>query len=517
MSKANGFLEINASMRSIKELDSARRVAWCLLFIAIAMTVFTVTKWVGNDYLWFDESGQFFMAKGLNHYSAPYSTEGSVASSINENRFYNLDPGGFTLLLRGWTNVSNDVVWLRMLPLLFYLIAIVATYKTLAFYVIDKLWRTIITFGLLGLNIVALLLAPMIRAYSMEVCGSMLTLWWLHYLESQNRRSRLFLMSVLMSIFCTSRYGFVVFAFGVALYVLWWIFRHNELRSAIGKAMAFALPLLSTVAAIYFFETRFQNANASCPTYLSTLFSRPVFLFIYPLSWIVYGALACIVIQYKKTQGLPLLYKIMVIEILLFMGLSISNAYPWNMQRAISLMLPAMMIIGVAAYEKLKRYKYADVACASVLLVSSCAVSFAPWVQQYPQLKVTQGEEVAELIEYMRSHKQSTAFVEAVYAPDIRFLYEYGALKQCAEADGYPQRFVFQNGDPCNEADANSIVGPFFDETTCDVMIHANFQATFNKRDTSLSVKRSEDYELVPKYQHLWRKKMLNCDSLTVQ
>ncbi len=503
-----GLLEIDIAMWGIKTLKANRFFAWTVLLSAIFFIVWTLFEWFFNSYLSFDESGQFFMSKGLNHYSAPYSSEGTLLDALRENRFYNLDPGGFTFLLWFWSSVSDHVVWLRLLPFFFYLAAIVGVYRLLAFYVSDKIWRVAITVLLLGINLVALLMAPLLRAYSMEVCGCVWTLFFLHRLSEKNTIGNFFLLSLFLSFFCTSRYGFVLFAFGVALYVLAWIFKHNERQNALLKALVFGLPTLMTVVAIFLVETQYQNAQATCPSYLSTLRSNPLFMVVYPLSWIVYASVVCVILRYKKTRRFPALYVITLIEIAIYALCSLLDIYPWNMQRSISLMLSCLLVVSVEFYYGWGKNQMVMMAGAVLLLFAALFIAFSSTVRKYPQLNITQGNEVGELVSYMRQHKKDTCFVEAIYVPDVRFLYEYGIRKDSAAEEGYPDRYVFQNGDPSDGNDSQrEYIGPYFDETTCDVMVHAAFQNVFNKRDTSIDVQRPEEYELVPGCQYLWRKK----------
>lgn len=69
---------------------------------------------------WFDESGQFWIAKGLDHGSKPLSPDGNFYQSILANRRMSLDPGGFTLILRNWISLfGNSASTLHLLPFYF--------------------------------------------------------------------------------------------------------------------------------------------------------------------------------------------------------------------------------------------------------------------------------------------------------------------------------------------------------------------------------------------------------------
>ena len=85
----------------------------------------SLTDW----YLWYDEAGQFYISKGLHHNSKPFTSYLGVANVIYNNRYFNLDPGGFSVLLNYWSMGSNHYAYLRLLPLLFFLAFIFVAYK----------------------------------------------------------------------------------------------------------------------------------------------------------------------------------------------------------------------------------------------------------------------------------------------------------------------------------------------------------------------------------------------------
>ena len=153
---------------SFKQLLSKLFVP-CVAVVYIGMLVFSV-RYEMNPYLWFDEAGQFWIAKGLNHDSDPMSATGGILEVIKNNQNYNLDPGGFSLLLHFWSFVGNGYLWLRLLPFLFFVLTIIG------FIYLAYRWTgnkyTAVLMGFIPMII------PMIyheafevRAYSMEVLG----------------------------------------------------------------------------------------------------------------------------------------------------------------------------------------------------------------------------------------------------------------------------------------------------------------------------------------------------------
>ncbi len=482
-------------------------MAWVLLVGSMMVMVCGFGWLFVNDYLWFDESGQFFMAKGLSHGSVSYSSEGTLWDALVANRMNNLDPGGFTVLLRWWSEVSNNGIWLRMLPILFYVVGMVCAYKLIAPLVKERLWRVAIVYGVFVLNFVVLLMGPMLRAYSMELCGTMLTLLLLQRKDWRRNVGWTFVLSIVLCFFCTSRYGFLLFAFGVSLYVLKEI-GHEGMMSKmerLGRMMLYGVPLLLTVGVIYMVETRYQNASASCPAYVSTLGGRPTFFIIYPLSWVMY-AFVYLVWRRKRKSG-RLEYEVILFVAAVFVCVSLLNRYPWNMQRAVSLYVPMLLVLLIELYRRFATRSMSMVVVGLVCLVMSVGVYGVMEKFNYRQYHVNKGDALWQLLDYMREEKTKTALVEWWHVPDMRYLYEYGRLKDCAKRDGYPERFVFQRAVERDDVGGETIVEPLFDEVQCDVTLMHEYPGVFHLTGVKLDVKHPEDYERVEGYPLLWKRR----------
>lgn len=92
-----------------------------LLFLIFQLRI--LEKNLFNNFLWLDESGQVWMSLGQNHFS-PVGTEShGITDILTNNSTYNLDPGGFTLLLRVWMELFGfEAPVLRLLPYSAYLL-----------------------------------------------------------------------------------------------------------------------------------------------------------------------------------------------------------------------------------------------------------------------------------------------------------------------------------------------------------------------------------------------------------
>ena len=106
-----------------------------LLFIFIGIT---------NKSLTFDEAGQFWVSKGLNHFSPMNVSYGNVKDVWIQNRTWNLDPGGFSVIAYYWLQLSNSIVWIRLLPLLFSILTLIFLRKLLLLLSMKKETATIL-------------------------------------------------------------------------------------------------------------------------------------------------------------------------------------------------------------------------------------------------------------------------------------------------------------------------------------------------------------------------------------
>ena len=99
-----------------------------IIFTFFSLYFFTNAKNEGLDH---DEAGQFWISKGLNHYSQISERNGGFKDLLVNNNKYNLDPGGFTFVLRVWTLVSNEILWIKFLPFLFFILFCFYIVKTI--------------------------------------------------------------------------------------------------------------------------------------------------------------------------------------------------------------------------------------------------------------------------------------------------------------------------------------------------------------------------------------------------
>ncbi|OFZ22209.1 MAG: hypothetical protein A2X94_01765 [Bdellovibrionales bacterium GWB1_55_8] len=191
--------------------------------IALFAAAFAAYLWgnVTNPVLCYDPAQMIFTVLGLTNTSPPFSEPGTFLDAWRLNLSRNMDPGGFTFLLRYWALISTNHVWLRLLSVLFLGLGVFILYRLGVLLLRDRYLAGLLAlFPLTNPVIAEWSLFP--RAYGMEVCG----VAWVSYLCYRpgllRSRSGVFLSIAALSFFATSRYSFLltlsafVFAFGIS-------------------------------------------------------------------------------------------------------------------------------------------------------------------------------------------------------------------------------------------------------------------------------------------------------------
>ena len=88
----------------------SRAALYTAIAIAYLAAFFLIGRNILDAPLSYDESGQIFISQGLNHWSHPYSQPLGLGQVIKNNSLYNLDPGGFSILLFFWEKVSHNLI-----------------------------------------------------------------------------------------------------------------------------------------------------------------------------------------------------------------------------------------------------------------------------------------------------------------------------------------------------------------------------------------------------------------------
>jgi hypothetical protein len=403
-----------------------------------------------SPYLWFDEAGQFWIAKGLNHYSDPLQQEQGVAAVIENNAYYNMDPGGFSILLHFWSKLGGSHFWLRVLPLLFFILSIAAC--VILFYKWTRNPFMAVLAGFTPLFIpVVINLSVELRAYSMEIAGTVIGLIAIVSLSNKLSYKRLFLWGCVLSFFMTSRYAEVIVIFVYSLAILNIIICSGlSAKQKVFSAAAYALPLIVTVGCIYYFSLRIQNPGVNRMFYLTYLDASPGVL-LQSKNLLYLFALVIILFLLLLSNRYPLLkrYQLLLFSAFtinaIFLILSLAGKHPWNPFSAACVSMFLVTVICIAAlfaalalpffrstYAKRFYFAFAVLPVMIVLLLGFYTSTprertFASRLGFY----------------YSGLDRFQNMYVDAWESPSIRYMFEYGEYKRNAKGV-YPDHFTFE-------------------------------------------------------------------------
>lgn len=437
-------------------LDKAFIPACILIYLIVIVSAYkTNSGWF--SFLWFDEAGQFWIAKGLNHDSDPMSPVGNVIDVLRNNRDYNLDPGGFGVLLHFWSMVSNGHIWLRTLPFLFFLGVV------FSFFLLSYRWtKNKYIAVLMGFVPIIMIMISRemfnIRAYTMEIMGVVVAIIAIDYLQEKISVKRLLLFSLLISFFMTSRYSFIVVAFVTSTYVLWLIYKTDfENKKKFFLVGLYALPILLTLVFVYFLSLRYQNPGLEELDYVDYISSKPSIL-LKNSNLLLLFKLALIMWLCVKIRGTQLFNKyiglvyVTIVTHCLFFILSALGKHPWGAIESRCVAMATLIIVSTMAFwSELLNYVQNRIDIKYVVLLFIIFHYINP---QYvnPLLKsslenneLDYGEEGQMLADFQELHCNNNVkvFVDRWGSPSIRYQFEYGVLKG---QYNYPDNFVFDKG-----------------------------------------------------------------------
>ncbi len=413
------------------------KYVFAALLVAFALVV--LWKYITNPWLWFDEAGQFWMSKGLNHQSAPNSGQQGLWQVIVNNRHHNMDPGGYSVLLYFWLMISNHYVFVRFFSLLFFIGFAICFYKYLSIYTKNTFFSFICA---VLLFVFPLTMSRMVevRAYTMEMMGILWAMLLLHKCKNSNYSPKsLLFLSLSMAFFCTSRYEYVAFAFVIGVYTFINILKTKSLIWK--KLVAFCLPLLFGVLVIIAIMLQYQNPSLRKMEYLKYLSDSPSLFFeryflLYLLNTVI------VLVSYFKNRRITQLQTVSLMVSTMFVILSLLGKYPWDNIRTIS--------VAIVLYLNLANEVYQHVNLKKMSFLNDYIKIFLVmviWHFHYGVIAFPGGshKEEYESLKFAVNQKESKViYLDYWFAPSVKYAYEYGAEKDRVKIDNYPDSFRFQ-------------------------------------------------------------------------
>lgn len=248
---------------------SPRKLIICSIWI-IFIILFAKQNLIRPN-LWYDEAGQFWIALGLNHMSPSHSKSGDIYDVIENNKSFNLDPGGFSVLLHYWTKLSTNHIFLRILPYIFFILAALTTSRIAQIWQPNSILAPFSGLLLISSEVIRERVFE-IRAYSMELFALTLSLYLLyqHNKIFSNKRYAI-LSGLLLSFLTTSRYSAYITVSVLFLLLFIKIIVNNHIKKQVIFFLLFTIPSVIVGATVYNISLSYQNPQLTPPSYVSNL------------------------------------------------------------------------------------------------------------------------------------------------------------------------------------------------------------------------------------------------------
>lgn len=319
----------------------------------------------------FDESGQYWMSLGQNHFSAFNTPEKGLSDVIKNNISHNLDPGGFTVLLHFWLKVSHHYLWVMLLPMLFFIGFVIYSIKLMQLFIVEKKYYSFLFIPVLFLANYSTFYSVYLRAYTMEYFGIILSIYLLFKID---KPKNFYLYSgIVCSLFLWSRYGFgihILALFICSLFKFIYI-EKNKIKNILIYSTFFILPILFSCVFIYYITLYYQYTK---PTNFSTYainISDGDFI----------KLLNQIINQVKSYINFPLISLILLIVFFFVYTKKISNLDNYNLKSNNILILVVYIILYhiisiVLSYLGLYPYSINSINCRQYLYFNLICIFF---------------------------------------------------------------------------------------------------------------------------------------------
>ncbi len=485
---------------------SPYKVFLVLIVLTYAAVILLLSKNLNSPNLWFDESGQFWMSKGLNHFSAPFQQSGNIQDAMHQNNVYNLDPGGFTILLHYWSEFYTGHIWLRLLPFIFFILTILSFALTAYLWSKDLLLSLIL--GLLPA------MSPMlvqygfeVRAYSMEYLSTALTVLFITDIKTKDISYRKILIyGCIFAFLITSRYSAAIpVAVFCVIFFIHSLGKNFNIRQTITMNLCLSLPIAVSAIAIYLLALRYQNPEITPPDYIKDITLKYGYEFIKTKRFIFYNFnffLFIALLIYSEMSKMNFSYKfrpllfIILINNLLLIILSILGKHAWDITSRWCISLNLLSMITLAASvclvfhildEKLNNYRQN---IRAIFIFFSCAGFIAG--QTILNLGYKESDHTYDLLRSINLTRNTNVFISRNTSSSLRYLYEYGALKNLPVSKLYPKIFKMSN---LNMLETLNNVDP------------SKYSFVLLSQNLKISYSNSINWQQIDTEGNLWKKK----------
>jgi hypothetical protein len=258
-------------LKNISAIFGEKIVSATLLFLSGGGLFFHGKGNVSDADFWFDESGQYWISQGQYHFS-PFGTP-VQPFSIEHAANWNLDPPGFSLLLRGWIHLFGDSTEaLRLLPFVFLMGFLLVTGL-----IARQFLGVPFAFGIASSLIIVVVsigeqYATELRAYSAELFFVAFSCWALLRWSRKKRSFNLAVLVFAMSLgLLASRYSFVFAAVAVSGFVLKTSSQVATLRQSL-QTLVFFCVAMALAGYLFWFAVELPSSGPqSAPGYVDEI------------------------------------------------------------------------------------------------------------------------------------------------------------------------------------------------------------------------------------------------------
>ena len=448
--------------------------------------------------MWYDEAVQFWIARGLSPFASPLQAAGGIADAVRLNAVFNLDPGGFTLLLYFWSKIDTGFAWLRLLPLLFFLGGI-ACLGALAYSWTRSVLAALVSMSLVLFFDIILYHAVEIRAYSMEFAGVMAMLLGTRVALERKKAGWFLVLGLAAAAFMTSRYSFVFVVAATGITLALFLVRDDATRAAARIAMFawFAAPTIAVGGLILVFSLHPQIdvwlggslVHSGAPDYVShtvlagkpfaewvSLAARNLFSWqAIPLTLVTVMGIVLIPVTLRTarpersvtTLAAAEKHAAVQVGLIAVMSFAVSAAgyYPWDIHSKWSQYLLALSPVSMALLVSISWRALAPGVVAGGRLVPSVVAGAAILVVCLAGWHASDYRHVFWLdlrapLAYLSDPDRATSrvVVWGYEEPTVKYFFEYGPLRKVST---YPDRYHFMawNPDPAG-ACADYVLSP---------------------------------------------------------
>ncbi len=409
-----------------------------LSIFILSVIIFILGLNLNYSFLWYDEAITFWIAKGINPDSLPNTGSGDLFKCLYYNKFFNLDPCGFSILLHLWSKINDNHYYLRALPFIIYLMFLYYLIKVL-YYKFEDLSLSILLSIFITILFSYYTSSYELRGYSMELLTIVLLINFLIY--NKHNLKKIFLNCFILSILMTSRYSSIVIVFvSITIIFLASFKKIDDLKNKIKLFVLIYLPFIIITSFIYFYSYETQKTFSDTLPYLVYLKDNPKYIFELKNLIFISNLIYFIILLTKFNPEFKNLILFTVIINFIFIFLSFLGKYPWDPlnSRSNVISLPIILTFILCIKNRLiqiLKKLYVKLAILMLLVFT---------INNYSKRLYKRYDKPIELYSDILSinfSKNPKILVDRWSNLSVRYLYEYGSLKSCRNKHHYPKNF----------------------------------------------------------------------------